>query len=82
MAISIRNTLAEKLAREVAEESGESMTQAIIHSLEDRLEKLQGRREPKNLLREIQEIGSRCAALPDIDQRSPDEILGYNKNGY
>ena len=33
MAISIRNTLAENLAREVAKESGESMTQAIIHSL-------------------------------------------------
>ena len=82
MAISIRNTLAENLAREVAKESGESMTQAIIHSLEDRLEKLQGRREPNNLLLEIREIGSRCAALPDIDKRSVDEILGYNENGY
>ena len=82
MAISIRNTLAEDLARQVSEESGESMTQAIIHSLEDRLEKLQGRRNPNNLLQEIREIGNRCASLPDIDHRSADEILGYNENGY
>ncbi len=82
MAISIRNPIAEKLAREVAKESGESLTQSIIHSLEERLEKLQGRREPQNLLQEIIEIGNRCAALPDIDQRTSDEILGYNENGY
>ncbi len=82
MAISIRNPIAEKLARDVANESGESLTQAIIHSLEDRLEKLQGRRNPNNLLQEIKEIGSRCASLPDIDYRSADEILGYNENGY
>ena len=82
MAISIRNALAEDLARKVAEESGESMTQAIIHSLEDRLEKLQGRRNPNNLLKEIREIGNRCASLPDIDNRPTDEILGYNENGY
>ncbi len=82
MALRIRNALAENLAREVAKESGETMTQVIIQALEDRLEKLRGRREPKNLLREIREIGNRCAALPDIDHRSADEILGYNKNGY
>ena len=82
MAISIRNTLAENLARQVAEESGENMTQAIIHSLEDRLEKLHGRRIPNNLLQEIREIGNRCASLPDIDNRSANEILGYNENGY
>ena len=82
MAISIRNTLAEDLARQVAKESGESMTQAIIHSLEDRLEKLQGRRNPNNLLQEIREIGNRCASLPNVDHRSIDEVLGYNENGY
>ena len=82
MALSIRNTLAEHLARDVAKESGENMTQAIIHALEDRLEKLQGQRKPNNLFQEIREIGKRCSSLPDIDKRSIDEILGYNDNGY
>ena len=82
MALSIRNTLAEHLARDVAKESGENMTQAIIHALEDRLEKLQGQRKPNNLFQEIREIGKRCSSLPDIDKRSIDEILEYNDNGY
>ena len=42
MALSIRNPRAEKLAREVAAESGENLTEAIIHALEERLERLKG----------------------------------------
>ncbi|MFZ1642394.1 MAG: hypothetical protein WAV07_13400 [Candidatus Contendobacter sp.] len=30
---------------------------------------------------ELLEIGRRCAALPVLDHRSADEILGYNQNG-
>ena len=30
---------------------------------------------------EILEIGQRCAALPDLDARPPDEILGYDRHG-
>ena len=82
MALSIRNDLAEKLARDVARESGENITQAIIHSLEDRLTKLKGRRRPDNLFEEINKIADRCTSLPNLDERSADEILGYNKNGY
>ncbi len=37
MALSIRNERAEKLAREMAMESGENLTQAVIRSLEERL---------------------------------------------
>ena len=44
MAISIRNPRAEQLAREVAVASGENLTQAIIHALEERLERLRGSR--------------------------------------
>jgi hypothetical protein len=41
MALSIKNDTAERLARQVASETGESLTEAIIHSLEERLESLQ-----------------------------------------
>ena len=81
MAISIRNPLAEKLARKVAEESGESITQAIIHSLEERLERLKGRRKTHSIEEEILRISSRCSSLPDLDGRSPQEILGYDERG-
>ena len=35
----------------------------------------------ENLIEDVMEIGRRCAALPLLDPRGPDEILGYDKNG-
>lgn len=81
MALSIKNEKAEKLAREVAAQTGETLTQAIIESLEIRLERLKGRRAAPNLEEEILAISSRCALLKDRDTRSPDEILGYTAAG-
>ena len=81
MALSIRNSKAEKLAREVASESGENITQAIIHALEDRLQRLRGQRTTSDLAEEILKIAGRCSSLPDLDPRTPDEILGYDRQG-
>jgi antitoxin VapB len=81
MALSIRNEKAERLAREVAAISGENLTQAIVQALEERLERLRGRRTTVDLVDEIMKISERCRSLPDKDQRPPDEILGYNRSG-
>jgi len=81
MALSIRNSRAEKLAREVAAESGESLTVAIIHALEERLERLKGRRTTIDVAAQIMQISLRCKALPEKDQRSADEILDYDERG-
>jgi len=80
-ALSIRNPRAERLAREVASESGENITQAVIHALEERLERLRGTHRLPDMVTEIMKISHRCSALPDIDTRPPDEILGYDTNG-
>ena len=81
MALSIRNPRAEKLAREIVAMSGANITQVIIKALEDQLERLRGRRTYPDLFKEIMDISKRCSSIPDIDERSPDEILGYNKAG-
>ena len=81
MALSIRNPIAEKLAREVAKQSGESITQAIVHALEDRLERLRGRRTIVETKAEILRISKRCKSLPERDSRLTDEILDYNQIG-
>jgi ribonuclease VapC len=81
MPLNIKNSEAERLARALTEATGESITQAVILALEERLMRIQGRRTVRNLKDEIDEIGRRCAALPDIDKRSPDEILGYSAIG-
>ena len=81
MALSIRNPKAEKLARELAAESGENITQAITRSLEERLQRLRGRSTATDLFEEIMKISRRCSEIPDQDQRSPDEILAYGPAG-
>lgn len=81
MALSIRNPQAEQLARKVAAESGENLTQSIIKALEERLERLQGRRRVTDTAEEIMKISQRCRALPDLDPRTPDEILDYDETG-
>ncbi len=82
MSISIRNPRAEELAREVSELCHISMTQAIIEALEEKKEKNSKRSAPEELRLEIVlGIAERCASLPDMDTRNPDEILGYNSCG-
>ena len=81
MALSIRNEKAEKLARELAAECGENITQAITRALEERLQRLRGRSTAADLTEEILKISRRCSELPDQDKRSPDEILDYGPTG-
>lgn len=81
MAISIKNDRAEQLARQVAATAGESLTDAVIRSLEERLERLKGRRSAPDLVETLMAISRRCSSLPDVDTRSADEILGYDEKG-
>jgi len=36
---------------------------------------------PEERFAAIMDISRRCAALPDLDPRSADEIVGYDENG-
>ncbi|MGB6131467.1 MAG: type II toxin-antitoxin system VapB family antitoxin [Acidobacteriaceae bacterium] len=81
MALSIRNARTEKLAREVSRATGETLTEAIGKSLEERLERLRRTRRDRNLRRDLDEILTRVHALPILDNRSEEEILGYDDNG-
>ena len=81
MALSIRNAKAEKLARELAAESGETITQAITQALEERLERLRGRSTTTDMVEDILRISKRCSEIPYQDKRSAEEILGYNSVG-
>jgi antitoxin VapB len=81
MALSIKNPATEQLAREVAKETGESITEAIQKSLEERFERLHNERRRRFVREEIEEILKRVDALPVLDPRSPEEIIGYDENG-
>ncbi|HZV90291.1 MAG TPA: type II toxin-antitoxin system VapB family antitoxin [Candidatus Binatus sp.] len=81
MPLSIKNAETEKLAREISKETGESLTDAITIALRDRLQRLRGRRHAKNLVQEVDDILHRVDALPTLDDRSEDDILGYDSQG-
>jgi len=81
MALSIRNKRVEAAAREVARVTGESLTTAILRSLEDRLARIRGRPHAADLAEQFLDIGRRCASLPDLDTRSADQIIGYRQDG-
>jgi antitoxin VapB len=81
MPLSIKNREAERLARELAQQTGESITVAIVKALHERLQRVTGRHRPMGLADQLDIIAKRCAALPVIDERSEDEILGYDEKG-
>ena len=82
MAITLKDKETDRLAREVAALTGESVMDAIRNALSERLERERLRRAaPERLAERLIEIGRHCAALPDLDTRSPDEIVGYDETG-
>ncbi|OFW47008.1 MAG: antitoxin [Acidobacteria bacterium RIFCSPLOWO2_12_FULL_67_14b] len=81
MAISLKDPEADRLAREVAGRTGETLTAAIVVALRERLARLRGRPRRRALGDELREIGRRCASLPTLDDRPDEEILGYDERG-
>ncbi len=81
MALNIRNRETEQLANTLAELTGETKTQAVTRALHDRLEKERRRRSGRSSANELDEIAVHCSSLPVLDDRSQDEILGYDDSG-
>lgn len=81
MALSIKNDEADRLSRELARRQGVSITDAVIRALRAELEREKRRLRPQPVAERLLETGRRYSALPDLDERSDDEILGYNEIG-
>jgi antitoxin VapB len=80
MALSIKDPEADRLAREVAKATGETLTAAIVQSLRERLQRVRRARGPR-LAEDLLAIGRRCAELPLGDARRSEDILGYDEHG-
>jgi antitoxin VapB len=81
MAMSIKNEATERLARQVARATGESLTEAIQKSLEERLGRLNQLRKAHILTGQIEDLLQRVDTLPILDARPEKEILGYDDDG-
>ncbi len=79
MALNLKDAETHELARELAARRGVTMTQAVKDALAEALR----HSAPASLgkFERLEEISLRAARLPVLDDRSPDEILGYDNSG-
>ena len=80
MSLNIKHPDAHKLAQELAEETGESMTAAVIQAMRERLEAVRRRRKQDAMFAAIHTISKRSAELlkgPAIDHAD----LLYDEHG-
>ena len=81
MPLSIKNDATERLARQVAGETGESLTEAIQKALEERWQRLKAKRRSHVLSGQLDDLLRRVDSLPTLDARPEDEILDYDEHG-
>ncbi|KGN37130.1 type II toxin-antitoxin system VapB family antitoxin [Knoellia subterranea] len=80
MALNIKDPETDRLARELALATGESITVAARRAIEERLERVRHqKRTPRRSVGE--EIIARGRARSILDARPVDEILGYDAHG-
>jgi antitoxin VapB len=73
----VKNPIAHDLAAQVSKRMGVTLSDAVIAALEESLQK---RDRPMNRTR-VDAISAAIGALPVIDARTPDEILGFDAFG-
>ena len=82
MALSLKDGETDRLAREVARLTGESLTEAVRRALAERLARERRKRgEAGGLAGRLDALALEGAALPDLDGRSAEEIIGYDAHG-
>lgn len=76
MALNIKSEEAHRLAREVADLTGESMTAAVTNAVRERLERLHAEGEGE-LAERILEVGRRSSdrLSRELKEADPDELL-------
>lgn len=82
MTLTINHPEADELANELVGYTGETLTEAVLTALRERLEREKEKlTRPASLKEALLQIGQECAALPVLDDRSPEDIVGYNEVG-
>ncbi len=80
-ALNIKDAATERSIRELAAATGDGLTMTIRKAVEERLQRVRASAKGRSLREDILQIGSHCAALPDLDLRPADEILDYDDHG-
>lgn len=81
MALNIKDAETDALVRALAESTGVTLTAAVATAVRERLERVSGAARVDTLEAELNAIALRAAALPVLDARTADEIVGYDEHG-
>ena len=81
MALNIKNPEAHRLAQELADSTGATLTDAVTDALKERLSSLRRAEPVEVLMEEVREIQTFVADLPERDSRTPEELLGFDDFG-
>lgn len=81
MALNIKDVETDRLARELAAATGESITVAARKALEERLQRVRARAAAQPTQHLLDELVARGRARRQQDSRTPEEIVGYDERG-
>ena len=81
MALNIKDPETDRLARELAAATGESITVAARRAIEERLLRVRARETAASVDGELLGIIARGRTRSILDDRSAEEILGYDDRG-
>ena len=81
MGLNVKNAETHRLAVQLAQLTGETLTRTVTIALKERLEREKRRRNRTNVAEALRQIARRCASRPVLDDRRPEAILGYDAHG-
>ncbi len=79
--LNITDEQSDRLARELAAATGESITVAARRVIEERLARVRAHKRADPAAEELEEIIARGRARTVLDDRTAEQILGYDSNG-
>ena len=81
VALNIKDEQTDRLARELAVATGETITVAARRAIEERLARVRARNRAVPAAEELAEVIARGRARTVLDDRTPEQILGYDAHG-
>jgi len=83
MTVLIKDEEADRMIRQLAERTGETITDAVKGAVSEKLARTPlSEDEVAERRAKIEAILARLDAMPTVDNRSADEIIGYNDKGH
>ena len=82
ISLNIKNPEVHEAASRLAKMNGVTITTAVLEALRAELSRQTRRRKGANEVERMREFTRRVSAMPVLDPRSDDEILGYGPEGH